>query len=209
MIRIGLLLASIVLGVVLASGVAMAVNPPSGAVRGIEDGAEAVLKIVLEREEGVTAAKIMEWAKTGLEAAVDHGPDAYDAYKEFDRDLDTYRDSKDNCPYVFNPDQNDSDAFGAGDACDDSENADSDSLPDFLDNCPNVWNPSQVNYDRYLLYGDEVGDACDFDMDGDLTWNVFDSDMDGDGYALKYDLHNDPDGVLNAGDNFDWAPAYY
>jgi hypothetical protein len=44
MIRIGLLLASIVLGVLLASGVAMAVNPPSGAVRGIEDGAEAGLK---------------------------------------------------------------------------------------------------------------------------------------------------------------------
>jgi Thrombospondin type 3 repeat len=194
-----------------------AIKPPSRVVQGIEDGAAVVKLRIGDEGEGVTAAKIKEWGGTALEEVVDKGPDAYDAYKELDSDLDLHWDSNDNCPYVFNPDQENSDNFGAGNACDDSENADSDSRIDIIDNCPNVWNSSQVDHD-----GDEVGDACDFDMDGDLRWNVVDSDMDGDGYIYegnvdldrdghiyKTDLDNDADGALNEDDNFDWAPAYY
>jgi hypothetical protein len=169
------------------------------------------------RGGGITAAKIKEWVGTPLEEAVDKGPDAYDAYKERDSDLDLHGDSIDNCPYVFNPAQENSDYLGAGNACDDSENADSDSWIDILDNCPKVWNSSQVNLDR-----DKLGDACDLDMDGDGRFNVFDSDMDGDSYIYEgnvdidgdgsiytTDRDNDADGALNEDDNFDWSPAYY
>lgn len=72
----------------------------------------------------------------------------------------------DNCPYLFNPFQIDSDADQVGNGC---------------DNCPNTGNLSQLESD-----GDGVGDACDNcpyqfnptqgDVDGDGTGNVCDPD---------------------------------
>lgn len=67
-----------------------------------------------------------------------------------DDDNDGILDSADNCPYVYNQDQADSDRDGpdkVGDAC---------------DNCPSINNPFQEDIDR-----DGRGDACDDDMDND------------------------------------------
>src|SRR5262249_39276918 len=55
----------------------------------------------------------------------------------------------DNCPGVANACQTDSDADGAGDAC---------------DNCPNICNPSQADAD-----GDGIGDDCDLCPNGAAT----------------------------------------
>ena len=49
--------------------------------------------------------------------------------------------TSDNCPFLFNPDQTDTDLDFAGDAC---------------DNCPLDANPLQTDTDR-----DGIGDACD------------------------------------------------
>lgn len=57
---------------------------------------------------------------------------------------------QDNCPLLFNPDQIDTDAQKpdlVGNAC---------------DNCPSAFNPDQRNAD-----GDDLGDACDPDIDND------------------------------------------
>ncbi len=66
----------------------------------------------------------------------------------FDSDFDGYGDPghpenvcpDDNCPTVYNPDQEDFDADSVGDSC---------------DNCIEVYNPDQADTD-----GDNVGDAC-------------------------------------------------
>ena len=212
-------------------------RPPSGAGQGIDHGqmmqGASELQKALELPGGVppgmrreisplgeqpTATKIKDEIKHSdhklLEDAIDHGPKAYSAYKDRDYDLDGRSNFLDNCPYVFNGHQKDSDADSYGDACDldlhsdFDENPDSDSRVDSIDNCPTISNSSQVNLDR-----DNRGDACDSDMDGDGVLNAnyrgFDPDMNGDGDWYTSDPDNDGDGVLNAYDHFDWDPAYY
>jgi len=83
-----------------------------------------------------------------------------------DSDNDFWFDYEDNCPYVFNPFQIDSDSDGVGDACEhnqdnpgDGENFldyDGDFWFDYEDNCPYVFNPLQEDSDN-----DGVGDACE------------------------------------------------
>ena len=72
---------------------------------------------------------------------------------------------QDNCPYVANPDQEDSDEGQKdlrGDAC---------------DNCPSVPNTDQKDSD-----GDGLGDACDEDIDND--GNVRGRGKDGGGGSM-------------------------
>ena len=103
-----------------------------------------------------------------------------------DLDDDGILDNIDNCPYVYNPDQTNSDGDSRGDACDncpfiDNENqadSDMDGIGDVcdrcpqdplndidndgvcgnIDNCPNIYNPDQADSD-----GDGIGDECDVD----------------------------------------------
>ncbi|HOP06679.1 MAG TPA: SBBP repeat-containing protein [candidate division Zixibacteria bacterium] len=100
----------------------------------------------------------------------------------------------DNCPYTHNPLQSDSDADGAGNAC---------------DNCNDLYNPDQSDYD-----GDGLGDSCDvctdFDNDGygdpgfpentcetdncPDNYNPGQEDTDGDGIGDLCDECTDSDG---------------
>jgi hypothetical protein len=73
-----------------------------------------------------------------------------------DRDGDGVPDEDDNCPDTPNPDQEDMDGDGDGDACDDDIDGDNHDNDD--DNCPYVYNPDQKDTSQ-----NGVGDACDPD----------------------------------------------
>jgi len=70
-----------------------------------------------------------------------------------DNDSDGYYDIIDNCPFVSNPDQTDTNSDGIGDICSDSDN---DGIIDAEDNCSENYNPNQSDSD-----GDGIGDSCD------------------------------------------------
>ncbi|MEX0931571.1 MAG: thrombospondin type 3 repeat-containing protein [Candidatus Paceibacterota bacterium] len=70
-----------------------------------------------------------------------------------DTDGDGVPDVSDNCPRIPNPEQEDVNKNGVGDACDDF---DKDGIINAHDNCPEVPNPNQRDTDK-----DGVGDDCD------------------------------------------------
>ncbi|MHA7627905.1 amidohydrolase family protein [Corallococcus sp. M7] len=96
------------------------------------------------------------------------GTTACQAFRGEDDDHDGVATWKDNCPFVANADQKDTDGDGKGDMCDgcpndaaacsvtDPSDFDYDGITSATDNCPLVANPDQKDSDN-----DGVGDACD------------------------------------------------
>ncbi|MBU2523814.1 thrombospondin type 3 repeat-containing protein [Patescibacteria group bacterium] len=97
-----------------------------------------------------------------------------------DFDGDGVADSEDNCIFVSNADQDDTDSDGVGNVCDDcpgspiggqvnefgcplasGEDDDFDGIDNAFDNCPNVPNVSQADADGDAVPGITGGDACD------------------------------------------------
>ncbi|OIP37296.1 MAG: hypothetical protein AUK47_13765 [Deltaproteobacteria bacterium CG2_30_63_29] len=76
--------------------------------------------------------------------------------EEQDWDGDGVPDLRDNCPYVYNPDQLDQNGNGVGDACEGMNDADGDGIFDEKDNCPYLFNPDQMDSNN-----NGVGDACE------------------------------------------------
>lgn len=117
-----------------------------------------------------------------------------------DPDRDSLLNDEDNCPFDSNPDQNDLDGDGQGDACDTCTDTDGDGYGNWgfvantclLDNCQDEYNPQQDDQDF-----DFVGDACD-NCPTDVNPGQTDSDGDGNGDACDLcpgsDDHADADG---------------
>jgi hypothetical protein len=115
-----------------------------------------------------------------------------------DDDNDDVHDAIDNCPFIPNFGQQDSNGDGVGDVCEQPDN-DGDGVLDADDNCPTVSNPQQEDND-----GDGDGDACDTDDDDDgvtdgsdncpLTANAGQADGDNDGLGDPCDPCTDRDG---------------
>jgi hypothetical protein len=87
-------------------------------------------------------------------------------FLDADDDNDGVVDALDNCLRVSNPDQQDTNGDGLGNACD----GDNDGIENAVDNCPLLSSPDQLNTD-----GDSEGNACDSDDDNDGVPDALDS----------------------------------
>ena len=125
-----------------------------------------------------------------------------------DSDGDGIVDVSDNCDFVVNPEQLDTDGDGIGDLCD--PDMDGDGVTNELDNCPMDYNPDQANNDN-----DSRGDICDTDDDNDGYSDIQDFfpfdpnewlDTDRDGIGNNTDTDDDNDSYLDDEDAFPIDP---
>ena len=105
------------------------------------------------------------WASHGVLPAEEEGSD---------EDGDGTHDSADNCPWIPNPDQSDTDECvggdNPGDPCDKHSDCPGgycagDTVGDVCDNCPDDINPGQEDADS-----DGIGDVCDFEEELASKW---------------------------------------
>lgn len=132
-----------------------------------------------------------------------------------DGDCDGVADKYDNCDFVLNCDQIDSDQNGIGDACQDFDGdnitdavyiqdetvnhvdvCDSDTVIIDEDNCPLIYNPGQEDEDE-----DGYGDLCD-DDDGDGFIDIEDNCPD---HANTRQQDRDEDGFGDSCDNCEYV----
>ena len=118
-----------------------------------------------------------------IDADDDGVPDNCDTYP-FDWDDDGVNDTVDVCQGYNDNDDSDGDGIPYG--CDDyPDDLDNDGIIDSLDNCISTFNPDQQDSG-----GEALGDACDYDIDGDGVNNSIPVD-------------------INATGNFDICPYTY
>lgn len=105
-----------------------------------------------------------------------------------DRDRDGIFNFVDNCPTVNNPNQEDVDSSGVGDACELTSDSDGDGIINADDNCPAIPNADQTDSD-----GNDVGDACEEPDLITFTASISDHEdagrvkkVSGDGYYRSY-----------------------
>lgn len=114
----------------------------------------------------------------------------YNTSLKIDSDWDSIFDEADNCPFVYNPNQEDTWTTWTWDLCSDK---DKDYIDWNLDNCPTLYNPKQIDEDWNWIW-----DLCEQDMDDDWVYDIIDNCINN--YNPNQE-DKDSDGVWNICDN--------
>jgi len=180
---------------------------------GLEDdsGADVLTTDIAAGEEQTSEPDVVEPSEPDVVEPIDIVEQDLPDPTLVDTDNDGIVDAEDNCPLVPNPEQEDVDASGYGDACEAVAfispccgpecflDSDGDMIPDVLDLCP--WTVDLDGFEGNMdSDGDSVGDGCDDsdDFDGDGVPDLEDNcpripnpgqeNSDGDG---ECDIHGD------------------
>lgn len=160
-------------------------------------------------EDDQDSCQYGEWQWQSNSQSDHDGDGCHDSTEDYDDDEDGVFDNNDLCPlgplgWVSTPEED-----IEGDGCADLD-SDEDGFVDQMDNCPSLSNPLQSDLD-----GDQIGDICDSDKDGDgidipqdlcpHDLNIWISstltDHDGDGCQDSVnDYDDDADSVLDIND---------
>lgn len=143
------------------SGVTAILNPVSP----INIGANGSFTVTLSNITTTNAVGTFNLTLTGTSASVTKN---LELKLITDTDNDGISNLTDNCVFVANPEQLDTDNDGEGDTCDDDD--DNDGVKDINDNSQFVANPDQIDTDN-----DGEGDASDTDDDNDLVLDINDN----------------------------------
>ena len=155
-------------------------------------------------DNGIQTFELIYWDQGGMQVARLSGDADITNFVVIltpDSDGDGILDNSDNCPNDSNPDQNDFDADGLGDACDPDD--DNDGVDDSNDAFP--FDPTESDDND----GDGVGDSADLDDDNDgqsdndeiacgsdpLNFASVSPDADADNVPDCVDMDDDNDGV--------------
>lgn len=107
-----------------------------------------------------------------------------------DTDNDGIYNDSDNCKFIYNPKQQDSNWDKKWDLCSDD---DRDNIIWNKDNCINTYNPDQKDINR-----NNIWDICEFDADKDWIYDSVDNCRN---IANPYQLDTDNDNIWNSCDN--------
>jgi MYXO-CTERM domain-containing protein len=200
--KVGIFLAIVVTGVLLATAPALAQTegecgtgfcgtPKDNGGGGGGGGGGAIL--VNNTDIGITYSTSDDFDGDGYEDDFDNCPFRPNR-DQLDGDGDGAGDACDNCAATANHNQADTDGDGIGDVCD--PDIDNDGVLNAADNCPSVPNRAQKDTD-----GDGLGDACDPDIDNDSLLNRDDPCPFVVGATSGCDDDADKDGIPDAVDN--------
>jgi hypothetical protein len=123
--------------------------------------------LINNTDEGDTYQYADDYDEDGTEDDFDNCPFVKNK-GQLDTDGDKIGDACDVCPTTPDMDQLDTDGDGMGDVCD--TDIDNDGLNNGQDNCPLISNFEQLDSDK-----DAMGDACDEDDDNDKVLDVNDN----------------------------------
>lgn len=159
-------------------------NCPYQDSTGNDADGDGCLDIPDSDQDGVLDAfDVCQGFDDSIDSDDDGVPDNCDTYP-FDWDDDGVNDTVDVCQGYDDNDDSDGDGLPFG--CDEyPDDLDNDGIIDSLDNCISTFNPDQQDSG-----GEELGDACDYDIDGDGVSNSIPVD-------------------INATSNFDKCPYTY
>lgn len=124
-----------------------------------------------------------------INITLDKNP-AYHPQSSLDSDGDGIANANDNCQFIYNPAQTDSNGDTRWDLCSDD---DADSIIGHKDNCINIANTNQIDVNQ-----NGVWDVCEFDKDADGIYDALDNCIT----TPNPDQEDeDRDGIWNSCDN--------
>jgi len=156
--------------------------------------------LIANTDQGETSQYADDYDEDGLEDDFDNCPWNPNP-TQLDSDSDGWGDACDTCLSTWNPNQFDRDNDGRGDWCDDDD--DNDGITDLIDECPLL---HRRNYSRNMTCANDMDGDYNYDHADNCVAvpNTYQEDHDKDGIGDACDFDRDGNGIA---DRSEWRPT--